>query len=375
MKHNYFIVVLFSIIMSTLLVSCDDKNAQDPFAGIEVQKGVQELPYSTSEFLSLVKMTTDRLHPLNSTETKHWRNIWFQGYIVGCYDATSIDTVQLTAPYSTNKTVLVAQTPNETDRAKMVLVTVTIPYWESQLGLEATNGASKNRLAKFWVDVISPENQQDPFMAESTNLRGFWWTKENSGLIVNLEPYISEDFSSNIGSYTNYFQEQRATSYAIWKTAIYAGAGKCAQAIGSAYISGTSDSVPPSTDQSWLVSKAIQLPDYEFATLSFKIKPLYVVPLYSQKGDYNPAEELMLFVAELTESETFVSPLTASGRFVQIPLTGYPAAPMEVAMTKDFTSYAGKKIQLAFKYKSVRWYKMSGVGKPQNWSVTNVDLR
>ena len=177
MKHTYFIVVLFSIFMSTLLVSCDDKNAQDPFAGIEVQKGVQEFPYSTSEFLSLVKMTTDRLHPLNSSETKHWRNIWFQGYIVGCYDVTSIDTVQVTAPYTTNKTVLVAQTPDETDRSKMVLVTVTIPYWESQLGLEATNGASKNRLAKFWVDVISPENQLDPFMAESTNLKGFWWTK------------------------------------------------------------------------------------------------------------------------------------------------------------------------------------------------------
>jgi hypothetical protein len=65
-------------LMSAFLVSCDDKKMEDPFAGIDVQKGLKEYPYSTTEFLNLAKMTADRLHPLNSTETKHWKNIWLQ---------------------------------------------------------------------------------------------------------------------------------------------------------------------------------------------------------------------------------------------------------------------------------------------------------
>lgn len=372
MKNNYFILVLFSVMMSAFLVSCDDKKMEDPFAGIDTQKGVKEYPYSTTEFLNLAKMTTDRLHPLNSTETKHWKNIWFQGYIVGCYDATSEKMIQTDAPYTTNSNVLIAEMPNETDSSKMVLVTINVPYWQTQLGLQATTGASKNRLVKFCGDVLAAGTEQFAPIAELANLKGFFDVQNDAGFMVNTNPYFSEAFAAAIGSGSSKFHEQRATSYVIWKSATVGG-GKYASATGAAYAPDSLAS-PKSTDESWLVSVAIDVPVCDYATLSFKAKPGYWIPM-NPSDVFNPSEELTFYVAELTGSETFLSPLTAANRFTKVELSGYPTGAAETTMVKDFTPYVGKKIQIAFKYKSVIWYKAAGKVYPQTWNITSIEIK
>lgn len=379
MKNNFFILVLFSIMMSTLLVSCDDKKMEDPFAGIEEQKGVKEYPYSTTEFLNLAKMTADRLHPLNpdpmdpSKQTKHWKNIWFQGYIVGCYDANAENPLQVEAPYTTNTTLLIAETPNETDSTKMVLVSINLPYWEAQLGLQATDGNSKNHVVKFMGDVMLAGMEQFPPIGELTNLKGFVDLETNTDLMVNTNPYFSESFAAAIGSGSSKFHEQRATSYVIWKSATVGG-GKYASATGAAYAP-DSLATPKSTDESWLVSVAIDVPVCDYATLSFKAKPGYWIPMNTGVDTFNPSEELTFYVAELTGSETFLSPLTAANRFTKVELSGYPTGAAETTMVKDFTPYVGKKIQIAFKYKSVIWYKAAGKVYPQTWNITSIEIK
>ena len=372
MKNNYFILVLFSLMMSTLLVSCDDKEMDDPFAGIEVQKGAKEFPYSTNEFVKLAQMTTDRLHALNLTETKHWRDIWFQGYIVGCYDAASENPVQLTAPYTTNSTLLIAQTADETDLTNMVLVTVNVPYWQSQLGLEATNGGSKNRLVKFYGDVVSPDLQTDPSLVEMANMEAFWWVAENTGLVVNSNPYFSENFTASIGSTSSNFHDRHvASSKATWKSVT---ASQLALGTTTSTYGPDSLSEPPAADESWLVSVAIEIPVCDYATLSFKAKPSYWSTL-NAADTFDPSQELTFYVAELADGEVFLDPLIDVSRFTKVELTGYPTGAAETVIVKDLTSYVGKKIQIAFKYNSLVWYKFGGKIYPQAWNISNIEIK
>lgn len=301
MKNNYFILVLFSIMMSAFVVSCDDKKMEDPFAGIDVQKGLKEYPYSTTEFLNLAKMTADRLHPLNSTETKHWKNIWFQGYIVGCYDATAVTPIEFNAPYTTNSNVLIAEMPNETDSSKMVLVTINVPYWQTQLGLQATTGASKNRLVKFCGDVLAAGTEQFAPIAELANLKGFFDVQNDAGFMVNTNPYFSEAFAAAIGSVTSKFHDRHAgASKASWKSVV---ANKAALGTTTSTYGPDSLPKPPTADESWLVSKAISIPVCDYATLSFTAKPSYSLPKFPSEDSFNPSEELTFYVAELTEAE------------------------------------------------------------------------
>jgi len=366
MKNKHFILVLFSVMMSAFLVSCDDKNAQDPFAGIEVQKGAQEFPYSTSEFFNLIKMTTDRLHPLNSSETKHWRNIWFQGYIVGCYDATAEKMIQTNAPYTTNSNVLIAEMPNETDPLKMVLVSIGIPYWQKQVGLEATEGASKNRFAKFWGDVPF-----DPVMVELVGFKGFGFVGDSHVFTsVGLETVFSESFSSGLGK----FQEKTSSGISIWKQGtIMPGSIKCAQAKGSNYVSGVSANIPPTTDESWLVTKtAVSIPVLPYATLSFSAQPVCatIQNLVNANAVFNPSEELQLYI-----SEESGDPAASFDLFTKVDLLNYPTGAAKVTMYADFTPYMGKTIYLAFRYRSLVWYKLSGQTQPQTWNVTNIEIK
>lgn len=377
MKNNHFILVIFSIIMGAFMTSCDDQKMADPFAGIDVQKGVQEYPYSTTEFLNLAKMTTDRLHPLNSTETKHWKNIWFQGYIVGCYDAAVENPIQLDAPYTTNSTLLIAETPNETESTKMVLVSINIPYWQTLLGLQATNGASKNRLVKFCGDVLAAGTEQYTPIAELANLKGFFDIQDNEGFMINANPYFSESFSVAIGSTQSNFHDRHAvTSKASWKSIV---ANKSAIGTTTSAYAPDSLTTPPTTDESWLVSKAISIPVCDYATLSFKAKPGYWSPLNPAEESFNPSDELTFYVAELTAEEvsagTFLDPLVVANRFTKIELTNYPTGAAETTMVKDFTSYVGKHIQIAFKYKSVIWYKFGGKVYPQSWNISTVEIK
>lgn len=376
MKNNYFILVLFSVMISALMVSCDDKKMEDPFAGIDVQKGVQEYPYSTTEFLNLAKMTTDRLHPLNSTETKHWKNIWFQGYIVGCYEASAETPIQLSAPYTTNSTLLIAETPNETESTKMVLVTVNIPYWQTQLGLQATNGASKNHLVKFCGDVLAAGTEQFSPIAELANLKGFFDVQNNAGFMINPNPYFVENFDKAIGAVgSNFHDRHPVSSKATWKSVV---ANKAALGTTTSTYAPDSLATPPATDESWLVSKAISIPAADYATFSFKTKPSYWYPLNPAES-FNPSEELTFYVAELTEAEasagTFLDPLVVANRFTKVELTNYPTGAAETTIVKDFTSYVGKSIQIAFKYKSVKWYKAGGKVYPQAWNISSIEIK
>ncbi len=377
MKNNYFILVLFSIMMSAFVVSCDDKKMEDPFAGIDVQKGLKEYPYSTTEFLNLAKMTADRLHPLNSTETKHWKNIWFQGYIVGCYDATAVTPIEFNAPYTTNTTLLIAETPNETEASKMVLVTVNIPYWQAQLGLQATNGASKNRLVMFCGDVLAAGTEQFAPIAELANLKGFWNVVENNGLLINPNPYFSESFTTTIGSVTSKFHDRHAgASKASWKSVV---ANKAALGTTTSTYGPDSLPKPPTADESWLVSKAISIPVCDYATLSFTAKPSYFLPRFPSEDSFNPSEELTFYVAELTEAEvsaaTFLDPLVVPNRFTKVELTNYPTGAAPTTMVKDFTPYVGKSVQIAFKYKSLVWYIFGGKVYPQGWNISAIEIK
>ena len=376
MKNKHFILVLFSVMMSAFLVSCDDKKMEDPFAGIDTQKGVKEYPYSTTEFLNLAKMTTDRLHPLNSTETKHWKNIWFQGYIVGCYDATSEKMIQTDAPYTTNSNVLIAEMPNETDSSKMVLVTINVPYWQTQLGLQATNGASKNRLVKFCGDVLAAGTEQFAPIAELANLKGFFDVQNDAGFMVNANPYFSETFTTAIGSTQSKFHDRHAgTSKASWKSVV---ANKAALGTTTATYGPDSLPTPPVTDVSWLVSKAINIPVCDYATLSFIAKPVYV-SLMNSTDVFNPSEELTFYVAELSAEEasagTFLDPLVVANRFTKVELTNYPTGAAATTIVKDFTPYIGKSIQIAFKYNSIVWYKFGGKVYPQGWNISAIEIK
>lgn len=378
MKNKHFILVLFSVMMSAFLVSCDDKKMEDPFAGIDTQKGIKEYPYSTTEFLNLAKMTTDRLHPLNSTETKHWKNIWFQGYIVGCYDATAENPLQVEAPYSTNTTLLIAETPNETEASKMVLVTVNIPYWQAQLGLQATNGASKHHLVKFCGDVMAAGTEQFTPIAELTNLKGFFDVQNDAGFMVNTNPYFSETFTAAIGSGTSNFHDRHAVaSKATWKSATVGGSRYASATSASTYLPDALPN-PPSTDESWLVSKAISIPVVDYATLSFNAKPGAWVPVNATET-LNPSEELTFYIAELTEAEasagTFLDPLVVANRFTKVELTNYPTGAAEKLMVKDLTSYVGKTIQIAFKYKSLIWYKTPASPIHQTWNIGKLEIK
>jgi len=324
----------------------------------------------------LAKMTTDRLHPLNASETKHWKNIWFQGHIVGCYDATLENPVQTSAPYTTNSNVLIAETANETDPTKMVLVTINVPYWQARLGLQATNGTSKNHLVKFLGDVLASGSEQFTPIGELTNLKGFVDFETNADFMINTNPYFSETFTAAIGSGTSKFHDRHAgTSKASWKSVV---ANKSALGTTTSTYGPDSLPTPPATDISWLVSKAINIPVCDYATLSFIAKPVYVA-LLNPTDVFNPSEELTFYVAELSEAEvsanTFLDPLVVPNRFIKVELTNYPTGNAATTIVKDFTPYVGKTIQIAFKYNSLVWYKFGGQVYPQGWNISSVEIK
>ncbi len=153
-----------------------------------------------------------------------------------------------------------------------------------------------------------------------------------------MEGFFSETFESNLGTFTMEDKTLTGELTYVWS---HAGSYKCAKASG--YKNSACDA------ESWLVSPSIDLTSATAATLSFA---------HAGKFFGTPAEEALVMVKE--ESGDWTA-LTINDWFTNTDYTF-------VETSIDLGTYAGKKIQIAFVYKS----STEAAG---TWEIKNVVVK
>lgn len=319
---------------AALMTSCSDVPAPYEIKSPEdvdvVGTGVKEDPYNVA---------TAQMKQDGSVA-------WVQGYIVGVME-TNVDpfTANFAAPFSTNSNLMIADTPDE-QKAKNCLI-VQLPFGAVRTALNLVDHADnlkqpvilQGTLTSYFSAAGLKEVSAGIFKGEEIGEE----EEGGEGEIPEGNLIFEEKFTENQGDFTIKDVTLPEGSSYVWKWEQYQTNPPYMKA--SAYVGGSNKA-----SESWLISPAINLSDATKATLVFK---------HAHKFGVDKTKELTLWATEAGKEawEQLTIPNYGSGESWTMVSSG----------NIDLSKYAGKAVQVGFKYVSTT------EGAP-TWEVNDVQV-
>lgn len=269
---------------------------------------------------------------------------WVQGYIVGVME-TNVDpfTANFAAPFSTSSNLMIADTPDE-QKAKNCVI-VQLPFGAIRTALNLVDHADnlkqpvilQGTLTSYFSAAGLKEVSAGVFKGEEIEEEGGEGETPEGNLI------FEEKFTANEGDFTIKNVTLPEGSSYVWKWEQYQTNPPYMKA--SAYVGGSNKA-----SESWLISPAINLSDATKATLVFK---------HAHKFGVDKTKELTLWATEAGKEawEQLTIPNYSSGESWTMVSSG----------NIDLSKYAGKEVQVGFKYVSTT------EGAP-TWEVNDVQV-
>lgn len=270
---------------------------------------------------------------------------WVQGYIVGVME-TNVDpfTANFAAPFSTNSNLMIADTPDE-QKAKNCVI-VQLPFGAIRTALNLVDHADnlkqpvilQGTLTSYFSAAGLKEVSAGVFKGEEIGEEEGGEGETPEGNLI-----FEEKFTANEGDFTIKNVTLPEGSSYVWKWEQYQTNPPYMKA--SAYVGGSNKA-----SESWLISPAINLSDATKATLVFK---------HAHKFGVDKTKELTLWATEAGKEawEQLTIPNYASGESWTMVSSG----------NIDLSKYAGKEVQVGFKYVSTT------EGAP-TWEVNDVQV-
>lgn len=270
---------------------------------------------------------------------------WVQGYIVGVME-TNVDpfTANFAAPFSTNSNLMIADTPDE-QKAKNCVI-VQLPFGAIRTALNLVDHADnlkqpvilQGTLTSYFSAAGLKEVSAGVFKGEEIGEEEGGEGETPEGNLI-----FEEKFTANEGDFTIKNVTLPEGSSYVWKWEQYQTNPPYMKA--SAYVGGSNKA-----SESWLISPAINLSDATKATLVFK---------HAHKFGVNKTKELTLWATEAGKEawEQLTIPNYSSGESWTMVSSG----------NIDLSKYAGKEVQVGFKYVSTT------EGAP-TWEVNDVQV-
>lgn len=319
---------------AALMTSCSDVPAPYEIKSPEdvdvVGTGVKEDPYNVA---------TAQMKQDGSVA-------WVQGYIVGVME-TNVDpfTANFAAPFSTNSNLMIADNPDE-QKAKNCLI-VQLPFGAVRTALNLVDHADnlkqpvilQGTLTSYFSAAGLKEVSAGIFKGEEIGEE----EEGGEGEIPEGNLIFEEKFTANEGDFTIKDVTLPEGSSYVWKWEQYETNPPYMKA--SAYVGGSNKA-----SESWLISPAINLSDATKATLVFK---------HAHKFGVDKTKELTLWATEAGKEawEQLTIPNYGSGESWTMVSSG----------NIDLSKYAGKAVQVGFKYVSTT------EGAP-TWEVNDVQV-
>lgn len=270
---------------------------------------------------------------------------WVQGYIVGVME-TNVDpfTANFAAPFSTSSNLMIADTPDE-QKAKNCVI-VQLPFGAIRTALNLVDHADnlkqpvilQGTLTSYFSAAGLKEVSAGVFKGEEIGEEEGGEGETPEGNLI-----FEEKFTANEGDFTIKNVTLPEGSSYVWKWEQYQTNPPYMKA--SAYVGGSNKA-----SESWLISPAINLSDATKATLVFK---------HAHKFGVDKTKELTLWATEAGKEawEQLTIPNYASGESWTMVSSG----------NIDLSKYAGKEVQVGFKYVSTT------EGAP-TWEVNDVQV-
>lgn len=270
---------------------------------------------------------------------------WVQGYIVGVME-TNVDpfTANFAAPFSTNSNLMIADTPDE-QKAKNCVI-VQLPFGVIRTALNLVDHADnlkqpvilQGTLTSYFSAAGLKEVSAGVFKGEEIGEEEGGEGETPEGNLI-----FEEKFTANEGDFTIKNVTLPEGSSYVWKWEQYQTNPPYMKA--SAYVGGSNKA-----SESWLISPAINLSDATKATLVFK---------HAHKFGVDKTKELTLWATEAGKEawEQLTIPNYGSGESWTMVSSG----------NIDLSKYAGKEVQVGFKYVSTT------EGAP-TWEVNDVQV-
>ncbi len=292
--------------------------------------GSQESPYTIAQIIAMAP---------TSTSTAVAEGVWGTGYIVGYIPtggaSTTIDlTVFGTSGSVIASNLVIAPTADETDYNNCIAIQLSSGT-DIRAALNLVDHPENiGKLVKVKGDVMKYCNAPG-----LKNLSAYELDGEGGGTTPTPpagDAIFSETFlNGNLGSFAS--SVETSGSWTGWR----ANTSNPLCAIANSYVEGTNEAAT-----AWLYSPAISLEGYTSASLSFE----------QAFGFYFPTTQ---------EQFCTVNIRVSGGEWQSLTLTNFPEKGQGnwtgwVENTLDISSYAGKTIELAFKYvndgkQSVAW--------------------
>lgn len=270
---------------------------------------------------------------------------WVQGYIVGVME-TKVDpfTANFAAPFSTSSNLMIADNPDE-EKSKNCLM-VQLPTGDIRTALNLVDHADnlkqpvilQGTLTSYFSAAGLKEVSAGVFKGEEIGEEEGGEGETPEGNLI-----FEEKFTANEGDFTIKNVTLPEGSSYVWKWEQYQTNPPYMKA--SAYVGGSNKA-----SESWLISPAINLSDATKATLVFK---------HAHKFGVDKTKELTLWATEAGKEawEQLTIPNYASGESWTMVSSG----------NIDLSKYAGKEVQVGFKYVSTT------EGAP-TWEVNDVQV-
>lgn len=270
---------------------------------------------------------------------------WVQGYIVGVME-TNVDpfTANFAAPFSTSSNLMIADTPDE-QKAKNCVI-VQLPFGAIRTALNLVDHADnlkqpvilQGTLTSYFSAAGLKEVSAGVFKGEEIGEEEGGEGETPEGNLI-----FEEKFTANEGDFTIKNVTLPEGSSYVWKWEQYQTNPPYMKA--SAYVGGSNKA-----SESWLISPAINLSDATKATLVFK---------HAHKFGVDKTKELTLWATEAGKEawEQLTIPNYSSGESWTMVSSG----------NIDLSKYAGKEVQVGFKYVSTT------EGAP-TWEVNDVQV-
>lgn len=255
---------------------------------------------------------------------------WVQGYIVGVME-TNVDpfTANFAAPFSTSSNLMIADTPDE-QKAKNCVI-VQLPFGAIRTALNLVDHADnlkqpvilQGTLTSYFSAAGLKEVSAGVFKGEEIGEEEGGEGETPEGNLI-----FEEKFTANEGDFTIKNVTLPEGSSYVWKWEQYQTNPPYMKA--SAYVGGSNKA-----SESWLISPAINLSDATKATLVFK---------HAHKFGVDKTKELTLWATEAGKEawEQLTIPNYGSGESWTMVSSG----------NIDLSKYAGKEVQVGFKYVS-----------------------
>lgn len=270
---------------------------------------------------------------------------WVQGYIVGVME-TNVDpfTANFAAPFSTSSNLMIADTPDE-QKAKNCVI-VQLPFGAIRTALNLVDHADnlkqpvilQGTLTSYFSAAGLKEVSAGVFKGEEIGEEEGGEGETPEGNLI-----FEEKFTANEGDFTIKNVTLPEGSSYVWKWEQYQTNPPYMKA--SAYVGGSNKA-----SESWLISPAINLSDATKATLVFK---------HAHKFGVDKTKELTLWATEAGKEawEQLTIPNYASGESWTMVSSG----------NIDLSKYAGKEVQVGFKY-------VSTTEAAPTWEVNDVQV-